>query len=104
MRINEEKYVYPHIYSSSNYYWHFIDDIFFIWNGTVVKLQEFVVKLNNRCLKTKFNFKCSKSSIKILDKIMYKKNNKISFQQLFIAVQLIGQTFYTIHLLILSHC
>ena len=32
----------------SYFYCRFIDNIFFLWNGTKIQLQEFTKKLNNR--------------------------------------------------------
>ena len=50
----------------SNFYCPFIDDIFFLWNGTVIQLQEFMKKLNNRHPTIKFDFEFSKNSIEFL--------------------------------------
>ena len=36
----EKTYIYPYINQFSNFYCRFINDIFFIWNGTVIQLQE----------------------------------------------------------------
>ena len=63
----EKTYIYPYINQFSNFYCRFIDDIFFIWNGTVMQLQEFIKKLNNRHPTIKFDFKFSKTSIEFLD-------------------------------------
>ena len=36
----------------SNFYCRFIDDIFSLWNGTEIELQEFIEKLNNAILQS----------------------------------------------------
>ena len=46
----EKTYIYLYINQFSNFYCRFINDIFFIWNGTVIQLQQFMKKLNNRHL------------------------------------------------------
>ena len=62
----------------SNCYCRFIDDIFFLWNGTVVvQLQEFIKKLNNRHPAIKFDFKYSKTSQQFLEATVYKNNKQI---------------------------
>ena len=59
----EKTYIYPYINQFLNFYYRYIDDIFFIWNGTVIQLQEFIKKLNNRHPTIKFDFKFSKTRI-----------------------------------------
>ena len=63
----------------SYFYCRFIDNIFFLWNGTRIQLQEFINKLNNRHSIIKFDFKFSKTSIEFLDIMVYKnkKQNKL---------------------------
>ena len=75
----EKTYIYPYINRFSNFYCRFIDDIFFIWNGTVIQLQEFIKKLNNCYSTIKFDFKFSKTSIEFLDTTLYKtkEQNKL---------------------------
>ena len=46
MEIFEKTYIYPYINLFSKFFCRFIDDIFFLWNGTVIQLQEFIKKLN----------------------------------------------------------
>ena len=72
----EKTYIYPYINQFSNFHCRFIDDIFFIWNGTVIQLQEFIKKLNNRHPKIKFDFKFSKTSIEFLDTTVYKNKEQ----------------------------
>ena len=67
----EKTYIYPSIHSFSNFYCQFID-ILFLLNETVVQLQEFIMKLNNYQHTIKFDFKYSKTSIKVLEKKVYK--------------------------------
>ena len=75
----EKTCIYPYINSFSKFCCQFIDDIFFLWNGTVVQLQEFIRKLSNCHPAIKFNFKYSKTSIKFLDTTVYinKEQNKL---------------------------
>ena len=72
----EKTYIYPYINQFSNFYCRFINDIFFIWNGTVIQLQEFIKKLNNRHPTIKFDFKFSKTSIEFLDTTVYKNKEQ----------------------------
>ena len=72
----EKTYIYPYINQFSNFYCRFIDDIFFIWNGTVIQLQEFIKKLNNRHPTIKFDFKLSKTTIEFLDTKVYKNKEQ----------------------------
>ena len=61
----EKTYIYPYTNQFSNFYSRFIHDIFFIWNGTVIQLQEFLRSLtiailqlnsNSNSLKLALNF------------------------------------------------
>ena len=72
----EKTYIYPYINQFSNFYCRFIDHIFFIWNGTVIQLQEFIKKLNNRHPTIKFDFKFSKTNIEFLDPTVYKNKEQ----------------------------
>ena len=72
----EKTYIYPYINQFSNFYCRFIDDIFFIWNGTVIQLQEFIKQLNNRHTTIKFNFKFSKTNIEFLDTTVHKNKEQ----------------------------
>ena len=72
----EKTYIYPYINQFSNFYCRFIDDIFFIWNGTVIQLQEVIKKLNNRHPTIKFDSKLSKTTIEFLDTKVYKNKEQ----------------------------
>ena len=77
----EKTYIYPYINSFSTFYCRLIDDIFFLWNGTVIQLQEFIKKLNNHHPTIKFDFKyCktkySKTSIEFLDTTVHKNKKR----------------------------
>ena len=72
----EKTCIYPYIQSFSNFCHRFINDIFFLWNGTVARLQEFIKKLNNRHAIIKFDFKNSITSIEILDATVYKNKEQ----------------------------
>ena len=60
------------IHSFVNSYSQFIDYLFFLWNGSVVKHHEFMKKLNNCHLTIKFDFKYSKTIIDFSDRVVYK--------------------------------
>ena len=75
----KKTYIYPYINLLSNFYCQFIYDIFFLWNGNVIQLQEFIKKLNNRHPTIKFDLKFSKTSIEFLDTTVCKTKNKISY-------------------------
>ena len=66
------KNIYPYIQSFVNSYSQFIDYLFFLWNGSVVKHHKFLKKLNNRHLTIKFDFKYSKTIIEFSDRAVYK--------------------------------
>ena len=72
----EKTYIYPYRIQFSNFYCRFFNDIFFIWNGTLIQLQEFIKKLNNRHPTIKFDFKFSKTSIEFLDTTVYKNKEQ----------------------------
>ena len=72
----EKTYIYPYLNQFSNFYCRFIDDIFFIWNGTGIQLQEFIKKLKNCHPTVKFDFKFSKTSIEFLDTTAYKNKEQ----------------------------
>ena len=72
----EKTYIYPYINQFSNFHCRFIDDIFFIWNGTGIQLQEFIKKLSNRHPTIKFDFKFSKTSTEFLDTTVYKNKEQ----------------------------
>ena len=50
----KKAYIYPYINLFSNFYCRFIDDIFYIWNGTVTQLQELIKELNDCHFTIKF--------------------------------------------------
>ena len=65
-----------------NFYCQLIDDIFFLWNGTIIQLQEFIKKLNNHHPTIKFNYKFSKISIEFLETTVHKnkeQKNKMNY-------------------------
>ena len=66
-KFEKKPYIYPYINLFSNFYCRFIDDIFYIWNGTVTQLQELIKELNDRHSTIKFDFNNSKTSMQFLD-------------------------------------
>ena len=99
----EKSYIYPYISQFSNFYCRFIDDIFFIWNGTVIQLQEFIKKLNNRHPTIKFDFKFSKTSIEFLDTTAYKNKEQNKLLTTVYCKSTDRRNFLHIPLLILDH-
>ena len=53
----------------------FIDDIFFLWNGTESELIKFIDNLNQKHPTIKFEFTYSRTSITYLDNKVYKNEN-----------------------------
>ena len=72
----EKTYIYSYINLLSKFCCRFIDDMYFLCNGTVIQLQEFIKKLNNRHPTIKFNFKFSKTTIELLDTAVYKNKEQ----------------------------
>ena len=74
-----ETFIYPNIHSFSTFYCRFTDDIFFLWNVTLVQLQEFNNGLNNPQHTIKVDFKYFKPSTEFLDIAVYrnKEQNKL---------------------------
>lgn len=58
------------------YYSRFLDDIFFIWTGTVSELMEYEVFLNNLIPDINLKFEYSTVSANFLDITIFKKNTK----------------------------
>ena len=66
-------YIYLYINLFLNFHCRFIDDTFSLWNGTAIRLQEFIKNLNNRHPSIKFDFKFSKTSISSFRRISIQK-------------------------------
>ena len=73
----ERKCIYPFLEGLSLSYLRFIDDIFFIWTGSIEQLIAFLNDLNTKHNSIKFEYKISRSSIPSLDKEVYMKTNKL---------------------------
>ena len=76
----EKTCIYPYTVLFSKFYCQFINGMFFLWNGTVMQLQEFIKTLNNRYPTIKFDFKFSKTSIEFSDTTIYKNKEQNKFQ------------------------
>ena len=63
----EETFIYPRINDKSILYLRYIDDIFFLWNGTVQELKHFIKEINDVHQTIKFDIKFSNTEIHFLD-------------------------------------
>ena len=54
----ELKFIFPLLTSLSDFYLHFIDDIFLIWNDTETEFDNFFKKSMNVILASNLNMKC----------------------------------------------
>ena len=77
--ISTGKFEKLHIYRYPNnfltFYCRFIDDIFFLWNGTESELIQFIDNLNQKHPTIKFEFTYSRTSITFLDTKAYINEN-----------------------------
>ena len=71
----EKLHIYPYLRNFSTLYCRFIDDIFFLWNGTECELMKFIHNLNQNHSTIKFEFTYSRTSITFLDTKVYKNEN-----------------------------
>lgn len=64
----EEKHIYvSHHFRHVREWWRYIDDVFFIWSGTVSELNQFNLYLNSVDPDVDFRLKFSAESIQFLD-------------------------------------
>ena len=68
----EKLHIYPYLRIFSIFYCRFIDDLFFVWNGTESELIKFIHNLNQKHPTIKFEFTYSRNSITFLDTKVYK--------------------------------
>ena len=69
----EERFIYNTEWNTYlQYFGHYIDDIFMIWNGSEASLLEFVAYLNSVHETIKFTFKYSASQLEFLDVLVIK--------------------------------
>jgi hypothetical protein len=61
-------------------YKRFIDDIFFIWQGTLPELHAFMATLNTLEPSLKFTLKYSTEGVEFLDVFAFKHNNRLCFR------------------------
>ena len=71
----EKLHIYPYLRNFSTFYCRFIDDIFFLWNGTESGLIKFIDNLNQEHPTIKFEFTFSRTSITFLYTKIYKNEN-----------------------------
>lgn len=57
------------------YYWRYIDDLFFIWSGSIDLLQEFHEHMNTKMRSIKFTLEYDKEKIAFLDVMVRKMGN-----------------------------
>ena len=69
----EKLHIYPYFRNFSLFYCRFIDDIFFLWNGTESELIKY--SLNQKHPTMKFEFTYSRTSITLLATKVYKNEN-----------------------------
>ena len=63
----EEKFIYPRIKNKSLLYLRYIDDIFILWKGTILELEQFTSDINSLHSTIKFEINHSKTTINFLD-------------------------------------
>ena len=68
----EVKHIYPQINGKHLAYYHFVDDIFIVWNGEMEELLRFFDDINKIHDNIKFDCKYSKESINFLDTTVFK--------------------------------
>ena len=68
-------HIYHYLRNFSTFYCRFIDDIFFLWNGTESELIKFIDIINQNYPTIKFEFIYSRNSITFLDTKVYKNKN-----------------------------
>lgn len=61
----------------------YLDDIFFIWPGSVASLKEFEIYLNSLITDIKITFEWSRDSISFLDVLIYKNNGHLKTKTFF---------------------
>ena len=76
VRKSEKLHIYPLLGNFSTFYSQFIDDIFFLWNGTKTELIKFTDDLNQKHLTIKFEFTYARTGITFLNTKLYKNENR----------------------------
>ena len=71
----DKLHIYPYLRNFSTFYCRFIDDIFFLWNGTEFELIKFIDNLNQKHPTIKFEFTYFRTSIIFLDTKVFKSEN-----------------------------
>ena len=74
----ENQHILPRINEHISMYVRYIDDIFFIWNGTEAELKEFLLVINTIHPTIKFDHKFSRERIEFLDTVVKLINGKLS--------------------------
>ena len=92
----EKLRVYPYFRNFSTFYYWFIDDIFFLWNGTESELIKSIHNLNQKHPTVRFEFSYSRTSITFLEP-KYIKMKVEHYAQLSIENQVIAVIFCTIN-------
>ncbi|CAH2246426.1 Hypothetical predicted protein [Pelobates cultripes] len=76
----EEEFVYPHpLFKSVAVWFRYIDDVFFLWNGSEANLLYFKADLNRIVPSIKFTLEHDASSIHFLDVQVNKIDNGLCF-------------------------
>ena len=72
----EEMFIFSLLTDFSDFYLHFIDDIFLIWNGTKTEFDNFLKKKMNFIL-IKFEYEMSQTENNSLDTTVFQVDNKM---------------------------
>ena len=92
----EKLQIYPYFRNISTFYCRFMDDIFFLWNGTESELIDFLGNLNKNFPTLKLEFIYTKISITLSCSRKLIKTEMEYHALLSTENQVIAATFYTI--------
>ena len=92
MRKFEKLHIYRYPNNFLTFYCRFIDDIFFLWNGTESALIQFIDNLNQKHPTIKFEFTYSRTNITFLDTKVYKMKMEHCARQALRIKRMISKT------------
>ena len=92
MRKFEKLHIYRYPNNFLTFYCRFIDDIFFLWNGTESELIQFIDNLNQKHPTIKFEFTYSRTNITFLDTNVYKMKMEHCARQALRIKRMISKT------------
>ena len=73
----EEKFIFPLLTNLSDFYLHFVEDIFLIWNGTKTEFDNFLKKINECHPSIESEYEMSKTETNFFNTTVFKVNNKL---------------------------